>query len=140
MSNLRKQVAKLVSGEPRHSLEYVGNGYAVDATGKPYYVESVEQRETRRRIMAQKGQGRSESFVWSRLDGLPYVIDSLTTAQCGHLLMLSTYVDYDGLLIRNENDKSPMNSADMRKLLRISDSTFYDFMKACIDLAASLRH
>ena len=133
MSNLRKQVANLISGEPRRSLKYVGKGYAVDETGKPYYVESVEQRETRRRIMAQKGAGRSESFVWSRLDGMPYVIESLSTAQCGHLLMLSTYVDYDGLLIRNENDITPMNSADMRKLLRLSDSTFYDFMKACSD-------
>src|SRR5690606_32298952 len=99
MSNLRNQIAQLSSGAPRRTLTYKGNGYAVDETGKPYHVESVVQRETRRRIFAQKGAGRSESFVWSRLEGLPYVIDSLTTAQCGHLLMLSTYVDYDGLII-----------------------------------------
>lgn len=133
MGSLRNQVINLSNGAPRRTLTYKGNGYAVDETGKPYHVESVEQRDTRRRILAQKGAGRTESFVWSRLDGLPYVIDSLTTAQCGHLLMLSTYVDYDGLLVRNENDKTPMDSADMRKLLRLSDSTFYDFMKACID-------
>src|SRR5690606_37778255 len=131
-SNLRNQIAQLSSGAPRRTLTYKGNGYAVDETGKPYHIESVEQRETRRRIMTQKGAGRTESFVWSRLDGLPYVIDALTTAQCGHLLMLSTYVDYDGLIIRNENDPSPMSTSDMRKVLRISDSTFYDFLDACI--------
>src|SRR5690606_12831250 len=130
---LRKQVEQLASGAPRRSLDYVGNGYAVDVTGKPYYVESVEQRENRRRIMAQSASGRKRSFVWNRLERMPYVISSLTSAQCGYLLVLSSHVDYEGLLVKSENNKEPMSTEDMRKALRASKSTFYDFLDACIN-------
>lgn len=136
MVSLRKHVDILTSGAPRRTLTYKSNGYAVDETGKPYHVESVEQRDTRRRILAQKGAGRKRSFVWNRMDGIPYVIDSLTTAQCGYLLVLSSHVNYDGLIVNNENDKVPMTTEDMRKVLRLDrtkKSTFYDFLDACIN-------
>lgn len=128
-----KRIKEIISGEPRRSLSYIGNGYAIDETGKPYYVESVEQRETRRRIMAQQGQGRKRPFFWNRMEGLPYVIESLTFAQSGYLLILSSHIDYDGMLIRSEKDKTPMSTDDMRKVLRLErkKSTFYEFLNAC---------
>src|SRR5699024_6712535 len=133
-TSLAERIRRLASGEPRHSLNYVGNGYAVDTTGKPYYVESVEQRENRRRIFAQGGEGRKRTFVWNRMDGLPHVINSLTTAQCGYLLVISSHVDYDGMLVSSEDNKTPMTTGDMRKVLRLNKrkrSTFYDFLDAC---------
>ncbi|MBS4195341.1 hypothetical protein [Lederbergia citri] len=130
---MNNKISELISGAPRRTLTYKGNGHAVDETGKPYHVESVEQRETRRRILAQGASGRKRSFVWNRLEGLPYVISSLTTAQCGYLLVLSSHVDYEGLLVKSENNKEPMSTDDMRKALRASKSTFYDFLDACIN-------
>lgn len=132
MSNLRNRIDELASGAPRGTMDYIGNGYALDESGKPYYVESVEQRETRRRIMAQKAQGRAEKFFFNGMDRLDYVIQSLTTAQCGYLLVLSSYIDFDGLIIRSENDKTPMSTKDMQRALNIKQSSFYDFLDACL--------
>lgn len=131
---MNKCMREVLSGEPRRSLNYVGNGYALDETGKPYYVESVEQRENRRRIMAQKGEGRKRSFVWNRMESIAEVTDKLTPAQCGHLLILSSFINYDGLLVKNENNAEAMSTADMRRILRLQgtkESTFYDFLNAC---------
>lgn len=135
MSSIRRQVSALIDGKPRRSLTYAGNGYAVDETGKPYHIESLDQREARRRIMAQQGKGRDRTFFWNRMVGLPYVAEALTFAQSGYLLILSSHVNYDGLLVNNENDKSPMTTDDMRKALRLEKkrSTFYDFLDACMN-------
>lgn len=135
MTNLREQVAKLASGAPRGSMEYVGNGYARDVTGKVYRVKSLEQEEAERRYAQQGGKGRKETFFFNGMERLDYVIEALTTAQCGYLLVLSSYIDFDGLIIRSENDKSPMSTADMQRVLRLSgtkQSSFYDFLDACL--------
>lgn len=131
---MHKRVRDLISGEPRRSLEYIGNGYAVDETGKPYYVESVEQRETRRRIMAQKGNGRPRAFMWNRMEHVTEIAEKLTPAQCGHFLVLSSFINYDGLLVKSENNSEAMSTSDMQRVLRLDgskSSTFYDFMDAC---------
>lgn len=132
--SLRSKMNAIRSGAPRGTLEYVTNGYAVDETGKPYHVESVEQRETRRRIMAQKGEGRTRSFVWNRMENITEVTDNLTPAQCGHLLVLSSFINYNGLLVKSENVAEAMSTEDMQKVLRLEgskSSTFYDFLNAC---------
>jgi len=46
--------------------------------------------------------------------------------------MLSSYIDFDGLIIRSENDPTPMSFADMQKVLKSPQSTFSEFMTACI--------
>lgn len=129
-----KRIKEIINGAPRRTLSYVGNGFARDETGKAFYIESVEERENRRRIMAQKGEGRKRSFVWNRMETINEVTESLTPAQCGHLLVLTSFINYEGLLIKSENSKEPMNTADMRKALRLEgskESTFYDFLTAC---------
>lgn len=131
MSNLRTQVANLASGAPRGTMEYVGNGFARDETGKAYYVKSLEQAEAQRRFAQQNGEGRKETFFFNGMDRLDYVIEALTTAQCGYLLVLSSYIDFDGLIIRSENDKEPMSTADMQNVLNVKQSSFYDFLDAC---------
>lgn len=132
MTNLREQVAKLASGAPRGTMDYVGNGYARDTTGKVYRVKSLEQTEAERRYAQQGGKGRKETFFFNGMDRLDYVIEALTTAQCGYLLVLSSYIDFDGLIIRSENDKSPMTPSDMQRALKASHSTFYDFLDNCV--------
>lgn len=112
-------------------MTYHGHGYATDSSGKLYEVKSAEQAEAQRRYNAQGGQGRKETFFFNRMARLDYVIEALTTAQCGYLLILSSYIDFDGLIIRSENNKTPMSPADMQRALRASQSTFYDFLDAC---------
>src|SRR6185312_7763619 len=102
MSILREKVASLASGAPRGTMDYVGNGYARDASGKVYRVKSLEQEEAERRYAQQGGKGREEKFFFNGMERLDYVIEALTTAQCGYLLMLSSYIDFDGLIIRSE--------------------------------------
>lgn len=132
MSRTRDQVAKLASGAPRGTMEYRGHGYATDETGKLYHVQSAEQKEAQERWAAQGGQGRKETFFFNGMDRLDYVIQALTTAQCGYLLVLSSYIDFDGVIIRSEKDKTPMTPSDMQRALKASPSTFYDFLDACL--------
>ena len=99
-----------------------------------HYVGSYAQQEAQRRFAIQSEGGRKESFFFNGMERLDYVIEALTTAQCGYLLVLSSYIDFDGLIIRSEKDKTPMSTTDMQRVLRLTgtkQSTFYDFMDAC---------
>lgn len=135
LTKTREQVSHILSGAPRGEMQYRGNGYATDATGKLYEVKSAEQAEAQRRFTAQQGQGRKHTFFFNGMDRLPYVSDALTLAQSGYLLILASYLSYDGVIVRSENDPEPMTTADMRQVLRLTgtkESTFYDFLDACL--------
>lgn len=99
-----------------------------------HYVGSIAQKEAQQRFAMHGGEGRKEKFFFNGMERLDYVIEALTTAQCGYLLVLSSYIDYDGLIIRTENDPTPMSTEDMQRVLSITparSSTFYDFLSAC---------
>ena len=116
----------------RHILAVDANTAEIITDGT-YYVRSRKQDEAYRRITDK--EGRSPSFFWNRMERLPFVADTLTFAQSGHLLILSSFIDYDGLLVKSENDQTPMSTDDMRKVLRLDKSkrsTFYDFLDACL--------
>jgi hypothetical protein len=78
-------------------------------------------------------KGRNRDFTASNMRNLHEVNGVLTTAQCGYLMLLQCYVDYDGGTLVN-SDKSPMTTADMMNVLQLTKkpSTFYDFLDACI--------
>lgn len=136
MSKTRAQVEELLSGAPRRDLQYRGHGYATDATGKLFEVKSAAQAEARRIWSAQQGQGRGHTFFFNGMDRLPYVSNALTLAQSGYLLILASYLSFDGVIVRSENDPEPMSTADMRAVLRLTgtkESTFYDFLDACMN-------
>ena len=66
------------------------------------------------------------------------VYDALTTAQCGYLMLLQCYVDYNGILVKSSRDKTPMTTADMMSVLQLAKKrmTFYDFLSACTAVQA----
>lgn len=78
--------------------------------------------------------GRKYNFTASNMETLHEVYGVLTTAQCGYLMLLQCYVNYDGGTLVNP-DGSLMNTSQMRKLLQLErkKSTFYDFMHACVE-------
>jgi hypothetical protein len=79
-------------------------------------------------------KGRNAGFTFTSMDDIHYVTERLTTAQCGYLLVLQCYVDYDGGRIVKARGES-MNSSDMLDVLQLKRkrSTFYDFMSACLE-------
>lgn len=137
-TDLQRRLSDITSGAPVGTIDYYGQGYAKDERGFLYFVKSVEHEETRRRIAKQKAEGRREGFVFNVMENLPYVANALTSAQCGYLLVLSTYIKYDsdGIIIRSEREAEPMQQADMLKALGLRDSqrsTLTDFLATCID-------
>lgn len=79
-------------------------------------------------------KGRQPEFTASNMRNLHEVYRALTTAQCGYLMLLQCYVDFDGGTLINPN-KSPMTTSDMIAVLQLDKkrSTFYDFLDECIN-------
>lgn len=137
-SDLQRKLAQITTGAPVGTLDNLGGGYGRDARGFLYRIKSVEQEETTRRIAKQHAEGRKEGFVFNVMENLPYVAGALTSAQCGYLLVLSTYIKYgsDGIIIRSEREAEPMKQSDMLKALKLREtqrSTLTDFLAACVD-------
>lgn len=135
-SELSAKLSRIASGAPRGAVIRTHGNYGRDEIGTPYFIQSLAQRETQRRIMKQRGEGRKESFTFNVMENLPYVSSVLTSAQCGYLLVLSTYITYDGLIVNNERDDTPMSQARMLKTLQLRESqrsTLTDFLSVCVD-------
>lgn len=134
MANLRRQINEVKSGSPKGSLEYVGNGYARDERGFVFHVENAEHRTIKRRAAKQKYEGRKERFIFNVMGNMNYVSGALTSAQCGYLLVLSTYINYDGLLVTSERDGEPIDRNAMLTVLGLREtqrSTLSEFLVAC---------
>jgi hypothetical protein len=79
-------------------------------------------------------KGRNAGFTFASMDDIHYVIERLTTAQCGYLLVLQCYVDYDGGRIVNSEGRALATTEMMDVLqLRKKRQTFYDFLRACLE-------
>lgn len=106
-------------------------------TGQGYTIESPEQKAAKKRYAIEeqaKAEGRKHDFTNANMTHLHEVYSVLTTAQCGYLMLLQCYIDYETAIIVNP-DKSPMTTANMRQALQLERkrSTFYDFLNACLD-------
>lgn len=121
----------MTNGVEKYYNEETGQHLLI-VDSETHYVGSYAQQDAQRRYAMQSAGGRKEAFFFNGMERLDYVIEALTTAQCGYLLVLSSYIDFDGLIIRSENDKTPMATADMQKALKAPQSSFYDFMTACL--------
>lgn len=84
--------------------------------------------------VTKRRRSRPRDFTASNMRNLHEVYSVLTTAQCGYLMRLQCNVSYDGGTLVNAN-KTPMTTADMMEVLQLTKkkSTFYDFLKACIE-------
>lgn len=110
----------------------------ISAPAESHRAVSLQQSEAYRKL----AEGRKHTFFWNGMERLDYVIESLTFAQCGYLLVLASYMNYDGMLVKSEKNTEPMTTADMKKVLKLTrkQSTFYDFLNACIDYGIMAEH
>jgi hypothetical protein len=78
--------------------------------------------------------GRQIDFTASNMRNLHEVYETLTTAQCGYLMLLQCYVNWDGGTLVIGKSKEPMTKADMKMVLQLDKKprTFYDFYNACV--------
>ncbi|GMK47641.1 hypothetical protein PghCCS26_47710 [Paenibacillus glycanilyticus] len=128
--------------------QYTAEHIAFSGTGTAYDPETGEKliygpAETHRLVNIAQSEayheveefkGRQADFTFAAMDAISEIIDVLTTAQCGYLLVLQCYVSYtDGRLVNA--DKTPMATADMITALKLGKKrqTFYDFLRQCLD-------
>jgi hypothetical protein len=104
----------------------------VSAPADTHYVRSYAQDEAYKE--RESFRGRQVDFTFAAMEAIHEVIDVLTTAQCGYLLVLQCYVDYDSGTLINA-DKTPMVTSDMIEALQLKRKrqTFYDFLRACLE-------
>lgn len=103
-------------------------------------IKELQSTQARSRSYAEKmaresRTGRANGFTNANMRHLHEVYEVLTTPQCGYLTLLQCYIGWDDGIIVNP-DKSPMTTADMRRVLQLTgtkESTFYDFFRACLD-------
>lgn len=138
MDDLKRRMSTIQTDKPMGTIEVLSGGWGRDERGVLFELTSEDElraREERQRAKAQDFSGRKESFYLSAMKNLEIVIDALTVAQSGYLLVLACYMDYDGLLIRTQKRKEPMESADIAEALRLDTrgGTFRDFMEACLN-------
>ena len=101
----------------------------VDQTREKISVRSHKQNESYRKL---KQEGKSRSFVFSEMKSMEEVASMLTTNQLGYLLVLITYIDYEGKIVKA--NREPMHSTEIQKTLKLEkkESTFYDFLNSCL--------
>jgi hypothetical protein len=138
-------LSKLQGTTPEHRyysgvFSYVDeNGEArISAPAATHKVVSLRQAEAyKAELEAEKWRSGSQGdFTFAAMRELHEVYETLTTAQCGYLLLLQCYVNYDdGTLVNADKAKTPMKTSDMMKALQLERkrSTFYNFLNACVD-------
>lgn len=137
--DLAQQVRQLKAGKPVGVLTYHGGNSARDERGVIFRVQSYDQLEAdqvRRRIFKQRMEGRKAGFTFNAMDGMKYVGQTLSTAQCGYLLILASYLNYDGVLVRSERDYTPLKQSDMIEILHLKQtqsSTVSNFVNAALN-------
>ncbi|NLS42521.1 AsnC family protein [Bacillus subtilis] len=98
-----------------------------------YTLRHRNQDEAFRRQQEKTNDRRD--FSNANMSNIHEVYSALTTAQCGYLMLLQCYVDYNGVLVKSSRNKTPMSTADMMDVLQLGKKprTFYDFLAACIE-------
>ncbi|WP_449600311.1 hypothetical protein [Paenibacillus sp. Marseille-Q9583] len=121
-------------------VAFTGTGTAFDpdtgealiyAPADTHRVVSIAQYEAFKE--RKEFQGRQAEFTFADMNEIHEVIDILTTAQCGYLLLLQCYVDFDnGRLINAKGDA--MKPGDLLDVLGLKRKrqTFYDFLDKCV--------
>jgi hypothetical protein len=96
-----------------------------------YRIRHRNQDEAYKRVRAK--EGRKSEFIFGNMLNIPDVIAKIDDKHCGHLLYLQTYIDYEGVLVMANREKTPMTKRDIQTVLGLQKSAFYDFYNAMID-------
>ncbi|XEC93390.1 hypothetical protein AB6A23_18735 [Paenibacillus tarimensis] len=101
--------------------------------GEGYRIYSPKQLDAYRCKMDRELKGRGLAFTFTAMDEIPEIIGVLDEKDCGRLLFLQCFVDYDSkLILGNGTTKRPMSREDMRKFLGLGADAFRDFLNVMI--------
>jgi hypothetical protein len=86
----------------------------------------------RNQDLAYRRKQRQRDFTFSNMLNIPEVIAKIDDKHCGHLLYLQTFINYDGVLVKPNRDKTPMTKHDIQDVLGLQKTSFSEFFKAMI--------
>lgn len=72
------------------------------------------------------------AFVWLLYNSNEVLNLGIKPEDLTKLIYLSTYMDYDNSLMKD--DDTPITKTDMMSLLKVSENTFYKFLKSVLDI------
>lgn len=99
-----------------------------------FNIRTKEQRETYTKYLRNKQAkiaGRNHAFTFAPIEHIQKVIERLETKHCGYLLVLQTYMNYNGCLVIGQKKKA-MQKDEMAKILNLKRTAFNDFYKKMI--------
>jgi len=122
---------------------FAGTGSMFDEEGRPivygdartHKLVNINQAEGYKQLLEQeaeyaKNQENQQAFTFSDMEAIKEVSSVLTTQQCGLLLMLQCFIEFNtGLIVKT--GKKPMTQADMARKLNVSRQTVNDFIRVC---------
>jgi CRP-like cAMP-binding protein len=97
------------------------------------YIRSHTQDEAYRKKLKATEFGRSHAFTFTNMEAIKEVIEQLDDSECGYLLYLQCFIDFDGKLVQGNRDKTPMTKQDVQETLGISRPVFTKFWKSMTD-------
>jgi hypothetical protein len=92
-------------------------------SGEGFSITSLKQREAYKSKLERERNGRGPGFTFTAMDEIPEVIELLDEKDCGRLLFLQCFVDYENnRLVRGSGkSKTGMTERDIREALSIGD-------------------
>lgn len=129
------KISDVLYDKPGKRLEHTQGYYYRDENGKIFEARSLAQKEAARARQFAESRSDESPYVLNAMKRLNFVIDVLTPAQCGYLLMLACHLNYENIIVKSRNNQMPMTYAEMRSSLRLTKkkSTFSEFLSACIN-------
>jgi hypothetical protein len=96
-----------------------------------YTLRHRNQDEAYKRIKDR--EGRKSDFTFGNMLNMPEVIAKIDDKYCGYLLYLQTFIDYEGVLVKPNREREPMTKNDIKDMLGLQKTAFYEFFNAMID-------
>jgi hypothetical protein len=106
------------------------------------FLETLDKYEHDKRVQKAKNAHvwtkHGKKFTWARMEveAFKELEEVLSTSHLADLLMLQSFMDYDGIIKVTslyKEGKTTMSTTDMMNVLGLPERTFYDFLKACLD-------
>jgi hypothetical protein len=132
---LATKLTDILYDKPGKQLEHAQGNYYRDENGRVFEARSLAQLDGIKKRKQAEARSDESPYMLNAMKRLNFVIDTLTPAQCGYLLMLACHMNYEGTVVKSRNDQTPMNRADMKKALKLTKkrSTFSEFFSACLN-------
>lgn len=94
-----------------------------------------ERKEAYKKHLEKVHNRKQNKFTNTNMDEIDYICTNLTNTQIGFLMILQSYIDYDGKLIKSQKVKTSFKTCDFLKVLGLEDKrqTFYDFKDKCLE-------